>query len=44
MKPLICLALAHPEQPALYDLERVSFQVDQNKQQPIFGRGQWQFW
>jgi hypothetical protein len=40
MNPLMGFALAHPEQPPLYDLERVRLQVDQDKQQPIRGRGQ----
>jgi hypothetical protein len=40
MNPLMGFALAHPEQPPLHDLERVRLQVDQDKQQPILGRGQ----
>ena len=41
MNPLIRLALVHPEQPALYHLERVRLEVDEDTQQPILGRGQW---
>jgi hypothetical protein len=41
MKPLMGLALAHPEQPPLHDLEGVRFQVDQDKQQPILRCRQW---
>jgi hypothetical protein len=37
MNPLMGFALAQPEQPPLHDLERVSLQVDQDKQQPILG-------
>jgi hypothetical protein len=33
-------ALAHPKQPPLHHLEGISFQVDQNKEQPILGCGQ----
>ena len=40
MNPLMRFALAHPEQPPLYDLEGIGLQVDQDKQQPILGRGQ----
>ena len=29
-------ALHHPEQAPLHDLERIRFQVDQDKQEPIF--------
>jgi len=41
VNPLIRLALVHPEQPALYNLERVRLSVDQDTQQPILRRGQW---
>jgi hypothetical protein len=41
MNPLMGLALAHPEEPPLHDLERVGLQVDQDKQQPIFGGREW---
>jgi len=41
MNPLMCLALAHPEQPPLHDLERIGLQVDQDEQQPILGPRQW---
>jgi hypothetical protein len=40
MNPLMGFALAHPEEPPLPHLERISLQVDQDKQQPILGRGQ----
>ena len=40
MNPLMGLALPHPEQPPLYHLEGVSFQVDQDKQEPILRRRQ----
>ena len=40
MNPLMGLALTHPEQPPLYHLEGVSFQVDQDKQESILGRRQ----
>src|SRR5215510_7745510 len=40
MNPLMRFALAHPEQPSLHHLERIRLQVDQDKQQPILGRGQ----
>ena len=40
MNPLMGFALAHPEQAPLYDLEAVRFQVDQEKEQPIFRRRQ----
>ncbi len=36
MNPLIRFALAHAEQASLHDLERRGFEVDQNKEQPIF--------
>jgi hypothetical protein len=35
------LALSHPKQSPLHDLEGVRFQVDEDKQQPIFRRRQW---
>ena len=38
--PLMRFALAHPEQPPLYDLEGRGLQVDQEKQQTVLGRGQ----
>jgi hypothetical protein len=34
------LALTHPEQPPLHDLEGRGLQVDQEKQEPILRRGQ----
>src|SRR5262249_12146417 len=37
MNPLMRFALPHAEQASLDDLERVRFQVDQDKQQPVFG-------
>jgi hypothetical protein len=37
MNPLIRFALPHAEQASLDDLERIRFQVGQNKQQPVFG-------
>jgi hypothetical protein len=40
MNPLMGFALAHPEQPPLHDLEGVRLEVDEDKQQPILGRGQ----
>jgi len=40
MNPLMGFALAHPAQSPLHDLERISLQVGQEKQQPILGRGQ----
>jgi len=40
MNPLMGFALTHPKQPPLHDLERISLQVDQDKQQPILRRGQ----
>ena len=40
MNPLMRFALAQPEQPSLHDLERIRLQVDEDKQQPILGRGQ----
>jgi hypothetical protein len=40
MNPLMGLALTHSEQPPPYHLEGISFQVDQDKQQPILGRRQ----
>jgi hypothetical protein len=40
MNPLMRFALAQPEQPSLHHLERIRLQVDEDKQQPIFGRGQ----
>jgi hypothetical protein len=33
-------ALAHPEQPPLYDLEGIGLQVDEDQQQAVLGRGQ----
>lgn len=35
------LALAHPAQPPLHDLQGVGLQVDQKKPQPILWRRQW---
>jgi hypothetical protein len=40
MNPLMGFALAHPEQLPLHHLEGIRLQVDQDKQQPILGRGQ----
>lgn len=40
MNPLMRCALPHPKEPSLHDLERIRFQVDEDKQQPILGRGQ----
>ena len=37
---MIGLALVHPEQPPLYHLEGIGFQVGQDKQQPVLGRRQ----
>src|SRR5215475_1340752 len=37
MNPLMRFALPHAEQASLDDLERIRFQVGQNKQQPVFG-------
>src|SRR5262249_16339386 len=37
MNPLMRFALTHAEQASLDDLERIRFQVGQNKQQPVFG-------
>jgi hypothetical protein len=37
MKPLMRFALPHAEQASLDDLERIRFQVGQNKQEPVFG-------
>ena len=39
VNPLMGLALAHPEQPPLHDLEGVRLQVDEDKEQPILRRG-----
>jgi len=36
VNPSIGFALNHPEQAPLHDLERIRFQVDQDKQEPIF--------
>jgi|GEM_PF-5886992 len=36
MNPLIGFALAHAEQASLDHLERISFQVDEDEEQPIF--------
>ena len=41
MNPLMGFALAHAKQSPLHDLERIGLQVDQDKQQPILGGGQW---
>jgi hypothetical protein len=41
MDPLMGFTLAHPEQPPLHYLEGVRLQVDEDKEQPILGRGQW---
>ena len=43
VNPLIGFALAHAEQPPLHHLEGVGLQVDQDKEQPIFGVGRGQF-
>jgi hypothetical protein len=40
VNPLIGLALVYSEQPSLYHLEGIGFQVGQDKQQPILGRRQ----
>jgi hypothetical protein len=40
MNPLMRFALAQPEQPPLHHLEGICLQVDEDKQQPILGRGQ----
>jgi hypothetical protein len=40
VNPLIGLALVYPEQPSLYHLEEISFQVGEDTQQPILGRRQ----
>ena len=40
MNPLMRFALPHAEQASLDDLERIRFQVGQNKQQPVFGSPQ----
>jgi hypothetical protein len=40
MNPLMGCALAYPEQPPLHHLKGIGLQVDQEKQQPILGRGQ----
>jgi len=40
MNPLIRFALDHTKQAALYYLERIRFEVDQNEEQPIFRRRQ----
>src|SRR5437879_5322137 len=37
MNPLMRFALPHAEQASLDDLERIRLQVDQDKQQPVFG-------
>jgi hypothetical protein len=36
VNPSIGFALNHPEQASLHDLARIRFQVDQDKQEPIF--------
>jgi len=41
MNPLMGLALAHPEESPLNDLQGIGFQVDQDKQQPILWGRQW---
>jgi hypothetical protein len=41
VNPLMGFALAHAKQSPLHDLERIGLQVDQDTQQPIFGRRQW---
>src|SRR6266851_5768308 len=40
VNPSIGFALHHPEQAPLHALERIRFQVDQNKQEPVFRRWQ----
>jgi hypothetical protein len=40
MEPLMGLALAHPEEPSLYDLERRRFHVHEGEQKPILRRGE----
>jgi hypothetical protein len=40
MNPRMGFALAHPEQPPLYDLEGRGLQVDQDQPEPILGRGE----
>jgi hypothetical protein len=41
MNPLMCLALAPPEEASLDDLQGIGFQVDQDKQQQILWGRQW---
>jgi hypothetical protein len=40
MNPLMRLALTHPKQPPLHDLQGIGLQVDQHEQQPILWRRQ----
>jgi hypothetical protein len=41
MNPLMSLALAHPEQSTVHDLEGIGLQVDQDKEQPVLRHRQW---
>ena len=34
------LALAHPEEPSLHDLERIRLHIHQDEQEPILRRGE----
>jgi hypothetical protein len=40
VNPLIGFTLAHTKQPPLHHLERIGFEVDEDKEQPIFRRRQ----
>jgi hypothetical protein len=38
MEPLMGLALAHPKEPPLHDLERIRLHIHQDEQEPILRR------
>src|SRR5882724_8677061 len=40
MNPLVRLALVHPKQSSVYNLQGIGFQIDQDKEPPVLRRRQ----